>query len=70
MKVHKLEIYAYEPNNDWDLDDVKIQIENGMGDCLIEFGKCETKDAGEWDDDHPLNSTKTNYDKYFKSLKN
>lgn len=35
---------------------------------MVSFGKCETKDVGEWSDDHKLNSTKTNVSKYFDNI--
>lgn len=69
MKLHKITLYLADLNNDSTLNDAKIEIENGVSDYFTEwFGKCETKDIGEWHDNHKLNNTKINMDKEWKKL--
>jgi hypothetical protein len=68
MKIHELEIYVYDINNDCSLEDVKIELEQMHGEFTVDIGKCKTKQAGEWHDRHKLNSTRTNVPKYFDKL--
>jgi len=70
MKIHKITLFIYDVNNDSSLEDCKTEIENGVSDYFqLNFGKCESKEAGEYHDNHKLNSTKTNVNNYFKKLK-
>ena len=68
MKIHKIELYLADINNDSSLRDAKIEIENGVSDYFtIWFGKCESKEIGEWGDDHKLNSTKVDISKWWEN---
>jgi hypothetical protein len=70
MKLHKITVYLADVNNDSTLKDCQIEIENGVSDYFIKwFGKCESKEIGEWGDNHPLNKTKINMDKEWDKLK-
>ena len=70
MKIHKITLFMYDINNDSSLEDCKTEIENGVSNYFqLDFSKCESKEAGEWHDNHKLNNIKTNVDDYFKKLK-
>ncbi len=66
--IHNIEVYAVEVNDQYGIRDLKIALENALDNYLVAFGKCKTKDAGEWSDDHKLNKTTTNVPKYFDKL--
>ena len=66
MKLHKIELYLADVNNDSSLRDAKVEIENGVSDYFtMWFGKCESKEIGEWSDNHKLNSTRVNISKWW-----
>ena len=68
MKIHKIELYLADVNNDSSLRDAKVEIENGISDYFTKwFGKCESKEIGEWNDDHKLNSTKVDISKWWEN---
>ena len=68
MKIHKIELYLADVNNDSSLRDAKVEIENGISDYFITwFGKCESKEIGEWSDEHKLNSTKVDISKWWEN---
>ena len=67
--VHKIEVYIIEYINQYGIEDAKIVIENAFRDAGVFFGKVETREAGEWHDDHPLNFTDNDHLKTFKKLK-
>lgn len=66
MKLHKIELYVADLNNDSSIEDVKTEIvDNISDDFTLWIGTCKTKNIGEWDDDHPLNDTRTNITKWW-----
>jgi len=69
MKLHKITLYLADVNNDSSIRDAKVEIENGISDYYTKwFGKCESKEISEWGDNHRLNSTTINVDKYWETL--
>ena len=66
--IHKIELYVIELNNQYGVEEIKTVIENALDDYLVSYGKIETKDAGEWSDEHILNKTTTDVGKVFESL--
>jgi len=69
MKLHKITLYLADVNNDSTLEDAKTEIENGVSDYFTKwFGKCESREVGEWGDNHKLNSTTINVDNYWKKI--
>jgi len=67
--IYKITLYVAEINNVFGLEDIKTGIENALDDNLISFGKCETKDLGEWDDDNKWNFSNKNPDKLWLKTK-
>jgi len=67
MKAHKLEIIVLAPNQeDLDIEDVKIELENGIGsDYLIHIIRTETKEVDNWSDNHPMNFSARKANNYF-----
>ncbi len=61
MKVHLLKLYIVD-FDEVGADGAKQTIENQrfLNDCIAPYViDVKTADAGEWDDSHPLNSSKT-----------
>lgn len=70
MKVHKLEIIVFDPNESYeDIDDVITEIENSLSNPTVHFVSTKTKEAGEWNDNCPLNFTAKRANNYFNKLK-
>ena len=45
MKAHKLEIIVCDPNEAYErIEDVEIDLENGLSNCIVHIVKKETKD--------------------------
>jgi len=65
--IYRIVMYVTEVNDHWGLDAIKDRIE----DCLnagVSFVETETRDGGEWDDNHPMNQRSTDKEAYFNSL--
>lgn len=64
VKLHKIELYIYGLNNQEDSDFEEFReivlegngkMQSGAVSYYYHLGDVETKDVGEWEDDHPLN---------------
>lgn len=66
MKLHKIELYVADLNNDSSLEDVKDELDNRISEYFtVWIGKCKSKSIGEWSDNHPLNDTRININKWW-----
>jgi len=69
MKVHKIEMIICDPNGEYeDIKDVICDIENYITEPIIHIVKTQTKEAGEWKDNSPLNFTAKRANNYFGKL--
>lgn len=53
MKAHRIEIIVVDPNETYTLEDIRHEIERM--DPIVHFIEEDTKEIGEWSDEHPLN---------------
>ena len=65
MKVYKIEITVFD-NEDLGEDEVQELLTNNRH-LNIGVVKLQSKDIGDWDDDHPLNRNDT-FDKAWEEL--
>jgi len=65
--VHKIEIYVTDHQSTHSIAEIKDLIEDHPY-LFLSCGRVESKDAGEWDDNHPMNQRSTNKKTYFDSL--
>jgi hypothetical protein len=73
MKVHRLIIYVADPNYNQSLEDLKASIDQyGLEDQIVYFGKTESIEIGEWEDDsfwnknHKSETLEKEFNKYKK----
>ena len=67
--LYKIEMYIAELGDHYGIEDIKTQIDQELDDYLVEFGKIETVDIGEFSDEHPLNTGEKKASEYFKEAK-
>lgn len=65
--IHRIVMYVTEVNDHWGLESIQERIEHGL-DAGVTFVETETRDGGEWADDHPMNLRSTDKTAYFNSL--